>query len=134
MNIQTRSLRRILAIDSIGTTALALCAVFAARPLATLFGIPVFTLTSVGLLLLPFTAWVGWLARQANPPRKLVWWVIAANAVWIVDSLLLLLSGWLPLTELGAEFIAVQALLALGITIRQYVAIRRVTRYTHATT
>jgi hypothetical protein len=108
--------------------------VCAARPLAALFGIPVIALTSVGLLLLPFTAWVGWLARQTNPPRKLVWWVIAANAVWIVDSFLLLLSGWLPLTELGTEFIAAQALLALGITIRQYVAIRRVTRYTHATT
>ena len=132
MTTRTRFLRRVLALDSIGTTILALGVVFTARPLSELFGASVATLTIVGLSLLPFTAWVGWLASRANPPRKLVWWVIAANAVWTVDSFVLLMSGWMPLTELGKEFIAGQALLTLGIMTLEYIAIRRVPAHTHA--
>ncbi len=130
MVTNTRFLRRVLAIDSIGTGAIALSAVIAARPLSVLLGIPVQWLTIVGLLLLPFAAWVGWLARQDNPPRKLVWLLIAGNAVWIADCVVLMLSGWLPLTALGIEFMAAQVLLTVVITTLEYVALRRATGYT----
>jgi hypothetical protein len=125
MIANTQFLRRVLAVDSIGTAAMALCTVIFARPLSELLGIPVQLLTGMGLALLPFTAWVGWLARQTNPPRKQVWLLIASNDVWIVASLLVAFSGWLPLTTLGVEFVVAQALLTVVITTLEFVAIRR---------
>ena len=122
----TQFLRRVLAIDSIGTGLLALAAVIAASPLSDVTGIPVQWLAGLGLALLPFAAWVGWLARQSNPPRKLVWLLIVANDVWIAASLLVVFGDLLPLTALGIEFVVAQALLTLVIATLEFVAIRRV--------
>jgi len=121
----TSFLRRVISSDAIVTAAMALSLVVAAQPLAALFGVPTRLLAIVGLLLLPFAAWVGWLARQKSPPAKLVWLLVVANVVWVVDSFLLLLSGSLPLTTLGTEFVAAQALLTIGITTLEFVAIKR---------
>jgi hypothetical protein len=38
-----------------------------------------------------------------------VWAVIVLNALWTVDSFLLLLTGWVAPTELGYIFVAAQA-------------------------
>ena len=122
----THFLRRVLAIDSIGTGLLALGAVIAAGPLSDVTGIPAQWLTIVGLALLPFAAWVGWLARQSSPPRKLVWSLIVANDVWIAASFVVAFSDLLPLTTLGIEFMIVQALLTAVIATMEFVAIRRV--------
>jgi hypothetical protein len=125
----TRFLRRVIAMDAIATSIMALSMVVAAQPLSILFGLPSLFLTITGLLLLPFAAWVGWLASQYTPPRKLVWLLIASNAVWIADSLLLLFGAWTPLTAsvtpLGTEFIAIQTLLTMIITALEFAAVKR---------
>jgi hypothetical protein len=125
MVTNTGFLRRVLAVDAIGTAALALAAVIAAGPLSAALGIPAPWFVGVGLLLLPFAAWVGSLARQINPRRRQVWLLIVGNDMWIAASLVLAFSGWLPLSELAAEFIVAQAALTATIATLEFIAIRR---------
>jgi len=131
MNTQTQFLRRVLALDAIGTGTMAAGMVLGAQPLSTTLGMPAWLLSTLGLALLPFAAWVGWLARRDYSKRSIakpVWLLIAANIAWAIDSAILILSGWLPLTSIGMEFVAVQAVFTLGITTLEYVGLRRATQ------
>jgi hypothetical protein len=132
MATNTHFLRRVLAIDSIGTAAIALGVVVTAGPLSAALGIPAPWLAGIGIALLPFAAWVGWLARQSNPPRKHVWVLIAANDLWVATSVVIAFSSLLPLTALGIEFLVIQALLAAVMATLEFVAIRRVANNTQS--
>jgi hypothetical protein len=82
-------------------------------------------LSIVGVLRLPWAAWTGWLARQSNPPRMQVWSVIGLNTLWVIDSVLLLMSDWVQPTALGTAFIIAQAV-GVGIFAElQYIGVRR---------
>jgi hypothetical protein len=121
----TSLLRRALAADSIVSGALGLALIVAAGPIAQLFGMTASLLSIVGVLLLPWAAWTGWLARQSNPPRMQVWSVIGLNTLWVIDSVLLLMSDWVQPTALGTAFIIAQAV-GVGIFAElQYIGVRR---------
>jgi hypothetical protein len=51
--------------------------------------------------------------------------VIVANAIWAVDSIILLLSGWLTPNALGYAFIIFQALVVAAFAEIQYIGMRR---------
>jgi hypothetical protein len=123
-------LRGALAADALGSGAIGLAMSVGAGSLAALFGLTASLLSIVGLLLLPWAAWTGWLARQKNPPRMQVWTVIGINALWVIDSVLLLVSGWIQPTPLGTAFIVAQAV-AVGVFAElQYIGVRRATMLT----
>jgi hypothetical protein len=103
-------LRRVLALDAVSSAAMGALLLLALTPLTGLLGLPRPLLLWAGLSLLPFAALVGWLATRELPPRAGVWAVIILNAFWAVDSLLLLLAGWIEPTFLGAAFVVFQAL------------------------
>lgn len=118
-------LRRALAADAIGSGAIALLLSIAAGPLSELLGFAPSFLRTVGLLLLPWTIWVGWLATRTDPPRTQVWSVIGINALWVIDSVVLLLGGWTQPTSLGVAFVIAQAV-AVGVFAElQYIGVRR---------
>ena len=120
-------LRRVLLADAAasGLTGL-MMALGADAPLAGLLGVPAALLRYAGLALLPFAGFVLWLAtREAAVPRLAVWVVILGNALWAVDSLALLLSGWIAPTALGIGFVAAQALAVAVLAELQYVGLRR---------
>jgi len=122
MTDNTRFLRRVIAMDAIATGAMALGFVAVASPLSDVFGLPSLALIFVGLALLPFAAWVGWLAKQSHPPLKLVRLLVAANVIWAADSLLLALSDWVSLTAIGTEFVVAQAVITLVAATLEWVA------------
>ena len=123
----TSLLRRALAADAIGSGTLGIALIVAAGPFAQLFGLTESMLSVVGLLLLPWAAWTGWLALQSDPPRTQVWSVIGINTLWVIDSVLLLMSGWVQPNALGTAFIVAQAV-AVGVFAElQYVGVRRAT-------
>jgi len=123
-------LRRVLAIDAIISGAFAMTLLIAASPLAQRFGLPAPLLSNVGLILLPWVAWNAWLARQTDPPRTQIWAVIGINILWIIDSALLLLSGWVQPTVHGIAFIIAQAI-AVGVVAElQFIGVRRATSVT----
>lgn len=104
-------LRRVLILDAVSSAAMGALLLLALSPLTSLLGLPTDLLFFAGLSLLPFAAFVGWLATRELPPRVGIWAVIVLNAFWAVDSLLLLVAGWFEPTLLGAVFVVFQAVL-----------------------
>ena len=80
---------------------------------------------AVGAALIVYAALVLRLATRPAMPRVAVVAVIAANALWVVDSLLALALDWFTPTTAGQVLIAVQAVLVAGLAALQYVGLRR---------
>ena len=93
--------------------------------LTDLLGVPEVLLRSAGLVLLPYAALVAWLGTRESLSRGTVGAVIVVNALWVADSLVLLLSGWVAPTALGVAFIIVQALVVAAFAVWQYLGLRR---------
>ena len=118
-------LRQALLADAVTTAACALLILLAAGPLSTLLGLPAGLLRAAGAVLIPFAAFAGVLALRESLSRTVVWAVIAVNAVWAVDSLLLLLSGWVHPTAAGTAFVIAQAVAVALYAELQFVGLRR---------
>ena len=102
-------LRRVLAFDAISCAAMGLGLIMLAPALSNVLGLPVELLRQSGWVLLPFASFVAVLATRAHPWRPGVWAVIALNALWTVDSVALLISGWVEPSGLGYAFVIGQA-------------------------
>jgi hypothetical protein len=103
-------LRTALKLDAAVTGANGAAYLVAAGPLSDLLGIPAGPLRLVGAFLLAFAAVVALTARPAKPRDAAVLAVIAANVLWVVDSLVVLSVGaWEP-TAAGSAWIGMQAM------------------------
>ena len=120
-------LRRTLIVDAYLTGASALLLVLAAQPMSAPLGLPVTFLLGAGISLVPFTMFLIYLLRRGDIPRAAVWFVVACNALWAVDSILLLFSGWVDPTIAGEVFVAFQAVVVAVFAEMQFVALRRST-------
>jgi len=118
-------LRRVLLLDAVSSAGMGLLLVVAAGPLGSLLNLPDALLREAGVVLLPFAAFVGYLATRASLARAAVWSVIALNAVWAADSIGLLLTDWIAPNALGHAFIIGQALFVALMTELEYVGLRR---------
>jgi hypothetical protein len=118
-------LRRVLALDSASCAMLGLLLALGAGPLSGLFGLGDRLLFGAGLLLLPFAAFMAWLASRQAPPSPLVWLVIVGNVAWTAESFLLISTEAGRITALGTAFVAGQALAGLGLGLLEYAGLRR---------
>ncbi|HEX7791485.1 MAG TPA: hypothetical protein VF467_13285, partial [Afipia sp.] len=107
-------LRRALQADALFSGAAALMFVFGAGLFASLTNLPETFLRNTGLVLVVFALGVGYLASREMMPKAAVWAVIVINAVWTIDSIALLASGWVSPNLLGQAFIVMQAI-AVGV-------------------
>jgi len=124
----TPLLRFALLGDAMASGAMGLLMAAAATPLSGLLNLPQQLLFWAGLVLLPYAVFVGWLGSRSAIPAALVWAVIILNAVWVIDSMLLLLSGWVQPTGLGTTFIVVQAVAVAVFAELQIIGLRRASR------
>ena len=102
-------LRFALKADAGVTGANAVAYLAGAPLLSGWLGIPTGVLLAVGAFLAVYAALVYRLATRAVMPRAAVTAVVAANALWAIDSLLLLALDWFSPTLAGQIVIAVQA-------------------------
>ncbi|WP_161867862.1 MULTISPECIES: hypothetical protein [Pseudomonas] len=107
-------LRNALLIDGLLSGFTGLLLVLAAGWLGAFLELPRLLLLVAGSALLPFAAMLVWLANRAEISRQAIWAVIAVNVVWVVDSLLLLVVGWVSPNLFGHAFVIAQAL-AVGL-------------------
>lgn len=102
-------LRRVLVFDAVTSGAMGLLLIAAADALGPLLNLPVALLRGVGLSFIPFVALVAFAATRNPASRPLALTVAILNAVWVVLSLGLLMSGLVAPNVLGTIFIAAQA-------------------------
>lgn len=106
----TPMLRNALLLDGLLSGVTGLLLVLAAGWLGAFLELPRLLLLVAGSALLPFAALLVWLSNRAEISRQAIWAVIAVNALWVIDSLLVLAIGWLSPNLFGYAFIIVQAL------------------------
>lgn len=118
-------LRRVLAFDAISCLGMGALMIAGAAFAEPLLGVPPPLLQSSGAALLPFAAFVGWLASRETPPAAGVWAAIAINAIWVIDSLLLAAGTWAQPTTLGIVMIVGQALVVATLAELEFVGLKR---------
>ncbi len=118
-------LRQALLADAVTSAACAALLVGGAGFLDDLLGLPTALLRGAGLVLLPFVAFVAWLGTRARVPRLAVLAVIGLNALWALDSFLLLASGWVAPHAAGLAFVIAQAVVVAMYAELQVMGLRR---------
>ncbi len=118
-------LKRILFVDAVATGVMGLALLAAAKWLEPLIGIPASLLQGAGAVLLPFAAVLAWAALQRTPSRRLVLALIVGNALWVIDSVLLLFTPWLSPNDLGVAFVLGQAFAVAVLTGGEFLGARR---------
>ncbi|MDI3385336.1 hypothetical protein QIS99_03765 [Streptomyces sp. B-S-A8] len=123
MSTPSLTLRRLLALDAVGTGANGLAYTAASGPLGRFLGVDPGLLLALGLGLALYAGGVGLLATRSRPPVLAVNAVVDINAVWAALSLVAL-AAWLEPSAAGAVYITVQALVVAAFAVAQYVALR----------
>jgi hypothetical protein len=118
-------LRRVLLADALISGASGLLMALGAGLLAGLLNLPEGLLREAGLVLLPYAAFVAYVATRAQLMRLAVWAIIIINTLWALDSAALLLSGWVAPNALGYAFVVLQAVVVAVVAELQYTGMRR---------
>lgn len=118
-------LRGVLLADAVASGATGLLLIVGAGLLEGLLGLPVTLMREAGVVLIPYVAFVAWVATRERVARGVVWAIIAANALWAIASAGLLASGLVAPTLLGYAFVIAQAVVVALLGELQYVGLRR---------
>jgi hypothetical protein len=118
-------LRRVLLADGVSCALSGLALLFGAAALSALLGLPPLLLQFAGGALLAFGLPVTWLATRKQLPRAALRAVIGVNVVWAIDSVLLLVSGYVAPTLFGQAFVIAQAAVAAVFAELQFIGLRR---------
>lgn len=117
-------LRRALWVDAAASSASALPMIAAAPWLGAVTGLDAGLLQPVGLALLPYIAYLVWLATRSAVPVAAAWVPIVLNLLWAVDCVAL--AAWVEPrpTGLGLAFIGAQAAAVLVFAAWQFAGLR----------
>ena len=118
-------LRRALIADAVFSSVAALGFAFGAGAFAPLFQLPETFLREVGLFLVGYAAFVGWLGSRQTMMRALVLIVIVGNAAWTLGSIALLFSGAVSPNLFGMAMVVAQAIATGVFAELQYIGLRK---------
>ncbi len=116
----------VLKLDAVTTGANGIAYVALAGVLDSPLGVAAGPLRAIGIALIAYSVAVWVLASRSPINRTGVRAVIAANAIWAVESVIVLIAGWVDPQTLGGVWIALQALVVGGFAALQYAALRRI--------
>jgi hypothetical protein len=112
--------------DAIMTAAIGAICFAGAWPLATLLGIqPPLSLSILGAVLVLYGAFLFYAAAQARVSRRVAIATIALDTIWVIDSAVLLVAGWLPLTSAGMWAIGLAAVAVAIVAELKFFGLRR---------
>jgi hypothetical protein len=107
-------LRRALLLDAAASGAMGVLLLVGAGFLAAPLGLPVALLRWTGVVLIPFAAYLVWVAPRAAASPAVARPIVLVNVAWAVGTPLLLVSGWVRPTLLGELFVLLQAAVVAG--------------------
>lgn len=118
-------LRRALIADAVFSGVAALGFTFGAGAFAPLFNLAEMLLREVGLFLIVYAAFVGWLGTRQSMMKALVLIVITGNAAWTLGSIALLFSGAVSPNLFGMAMVVAQAIATGVFAELQYIGLRK---------
>lgn len=118
-------LRRVLYADAAVSGVSALILIAGAGLTAGWLGLPEPLLRICGLLFVPFSAAVAFVATRQELLPQAVWAILIANAGWAIGSIAFLFSGWVAPTPLGTAVVVLQALVVAAFAELQFIGLRR---------
>lgn len=125
-SIQTSTfLRRVLLLDAASCAGMGLLLLTCHGSLSGLLSLPAGLLREASMVLLPFALLLAFLSTRARLPRSAVWAVIVVNAIWAIDSVVLLFSGWVQPNLLGYLFVGGQAAFVALMAELEYIGLRK---------
>ncbi|HEY8460775.1 MAG TPA: hypothetical protein VIM99_10365 [Blastocatellia bacterium] len=77
--------------------------------LGNLLSLPEALLFYAGLSLFPVSGLLLYVATRRKTATPLVWAIVFGNALWALDSILILLTGWVTPNISGLYFVVLQA-------------------------
>lgn len=116
-------LRNVLIVDAAFSAASGLALAAAATTIAAMSGLPRALVLGAGIFLMPYAIVVGSLGLCAALPRAVVWFVVAGNALWAVESLLTLAQT--SPTPFGVALVVAQAVVVAALAAAQAVGLGR---------
>lgn len=125
MSDTNRLLRYALLADAASSGVMGILLAAGAGSLDGLLGLPANLLRPAGLALIPFALFVAWVGTRETIRPALVWTIVAVNALWVLDSAVLLMWPGLSPTGLGQVFVVAQAAAVGGLTVAQAVLVGR---------
>ncbi len=126
---QGNFLRRVLQANGIFSGLSGVAFILGARPLAAFLGLTApLILMGIGLGLLLYAAALFREAARESIDRQFVVAAIIMDAAWVVGSIILLLTGWVPFTLAGKWAIALVADLVAVFAGLQFYGLRRLNR------
>ena len=120
----TTFLKRVLLLDSASCVAMGAMLGIGAGALAPLFGIDQALVRGAGIALLPIGAFILALGTRAAVPPSFIYLVILGNLLWVAESFALLFSTN-GITALGAAFVGLQAAAVGGLSLLEWIGVRR---------
>ena len=125
-SVRSNLLRYTLRGDALLSIATGAICLADAQPLATFLGIqPPLALEILGAVLALYGAFLFYTAAQAQINRRIVLAAIVLDAIWVIDSAILLVAGWLPLTSAGMWTIGLIAAAVVVVAELKFFGLRR---------
>ena len=118
-------IRFALVADAVATVATGALLAVGGSLLTDLTGLPATATMPLGVFLIAFASFVGWVGMQQQTPRGAALLIVIANAAWVFGSLIVLLAGTWALTLLGVAFIIAQAIAVAALAALQWVGLGR---------
>lgn len=118
-------LRRVLLLDTAATGATGLLLLGGTSLLHSLLNLPAALMTYAGIFCIAWAALVGFAGTRKQLTHGFVWAIIAGNALWVLGSLALLVSGYVAPTLLGYAFVVAQALVVGVFAELQYIGLTK---------
>lgn len=118
-------LRNVLRADALSCVACGVLQVVFTGHMAQLLGLPEALLAYTGEFLLVYAAAVAFVSTRDPLPRPLVWVLLAGNLGWAIACALLLVSGRVAPSLLGAAYVVAQALTVAVLAELQFFGLRR---------
>jgi hypothetical protein len=124
--VRSNLLRYALRVDAIMSIATGAICLVDAQPLAALLGIqPPLALEVLGAVLALYGAFLFYTAAQAQLSRRIAIAAIALDLIWVIDSAILIVAGWLPLTSAGMWTIGLIAVAVAVVAELKFFGLRR---------
>jgi hypothetical protein len=118
-------LRLAIRLDAWISGAFGIALLVGGGPFMDALGAPSTFLWAVGGVCLVYAGALFVLQTRGSIARRAAWTVVVANTVWVILSLLLLVSSWLPVTPLGVALLLAQAAGVAALADLQLVALVR---------